>query len=264
MGFFAVFILCWWLLGRVIKSGGDQTPSPRAFSAMFWAMLGGGALYLLLMLASYLFIFSEYEAVRLASLSRYLNTWLAAMVVFMLGWLARVLAAAQGRKAVLPLAAAAALWLALGNPAVVLGGFANAPRLAAQTANVQRRYTQAAQAIRRVDQSPNPRVYVVAIDDLGATLLRLDYELAPQYLPDQFSSIGPDYAEDDLLSLRLTRQEWAEMLAEGYDYVYLFEVKEHFTAEFGPLFQNTADITDGTLLRVTRGEAGLALQKVDG
>ncbi len=124
MGFFALFIAAWALLRRAEK----KEPVATGFTAGFWALLACGAAYVLFMLFGYLFIFSEYEAVRLASLSRYLNTYLAGMAVFMLGWVA-ALAARRPQKRIWPaLAAAAALWLLCGNPAAVLGGFAKAPQ----------------------------------------------------------------------------------------------------------------------------------------
>ncbi|MDL2327311.1 hypothetical protein LJC64_01430 [Ruminococcaceae bacterium OttesenSCG-928-A11] len=255
MGFFALFAGLWALLRLLVPAA-----KRRGFSGAFWVMWGGGLVYVLLMLFSYLFVFNEYESVRLASLSRYLNTWLCGMVVFMLGWLAVVLAETRPVKTMAPLLAAALVWVFLGNPARVLGGFVSAPTLSAQTSNIQRKYTEAAAAIRAVDARENARVYVVAMDDLGATLLRLDYELAPdQYLTDHFSSIGPSYAEDDVLSLRITAAEWARLLDDGFDYVYLYEVNDAFAADFGALFEDPATVTDGTMLQVVRGAGGVTL-----
>lgn len=258
MGFFALFIAAWALLRRAEK----KEPVATGFAGGFWAMLACGAAYVLFMLFGYLFMFSEYEAVRLASLSRYLNTYLAGMAVFMLGWVA-ALAARRPLKRIWPaLAAAAALWLLCGNPAAVLGGFAKAPQNAAAVAAAQNRYGAAAKAIAALGDEEGSRpypVYVVAMDDLGVTLLRMDYELAPAgWLPDHFSSIGPGYAEDDLMSKRLTAEEWAALLQnEGYAYVYLLEINEVFREEFGPLFEG--EPTDGGVYRVQMGNEGLRL-----
>lgn len=244
MGFFAVFLALWALLRR------DMEPQVRRrFTRSFFALFGAGLVYTVLLLLNYLFLFSPYEAVRLASLSRYLNTYLAGALVFLAGW--AVSGVRHGRAQLAALGGGVALWALLSNPPVVLGYLVQAPRQAVQSTANQLPYTQAAQRIREVTAGQElARVYVIAQDDLGITTLRLDYELSPQHLPPHVSSIGPDYLADDLLSQRMNAAQWAQLLEKDYDYVYLFSINDSFVQNFGSLFDGP--MGNGQMFRVEK------------
>lgn len=254
MGFFALFIGAYWLLRRTLGKA-----EKRRWDTGFWGLWLGGLLYVLSLLITYLYFFSEYEAVRLSSLSRYLNTYLVAMLVFLAALLAQVVRRAKTLRGwACGLAAGGALWAVLGQPVQVLRPLVTAPQYAVSTAANLQAYADAADKIAPYADGDTAKVYVVAQDDLGETTLRLGYELFPVALPDHVSSIGPNYAEDDLLSLRITRDEWAQALAAGYEYVYLFRTDEAFVNEFGPLF--AGDITDGAMYRVVPTDGGVTLE----
>lgn len=255
MGFFVVFIGVYLPLRRLLPQGRRQRVDTG-----FWGLWAAGIVYVLGLLFSYLYAFSEYEAVRLASLSRYLNTYLAAMLVFLAGLLVHgVSMAEKPRQWVAALVGGAVLWAVLGQPVAVLAPFVTAPQYAVSSAANAQAYTDAAEAIARFAQGGTVRVYVIAQDDLGATTLRLGYELFPIVLPEHVSSIGPGYAADDLLSLRLTRGEWARMLREGYDLVYLYKTDQAFIEEFGPLFADPGGIQEGRMYRVAAQNGGIVL-----
>ncbi|MDL2214021.1 hypothetical protein LJB76_00495 [Clostridia bacterium OttesenSCG-928-O13] len=256
MGFFVVFAGLWFLLRRLTKA-----EHKKRMDVAFWSLFACGILYVVLLLCNYLFFFSEYEAVRLSSLSRYLNTYAAAMMVFLTAWLACVLPDQNPGRQGVALAAGAAVWTLLSNPPAVLGPLVTAPQHAVFSAAAQQPYTDAAGDIAHYTDEEMAMVYVVAQDDLGMANLRLGYELAPQMLPEHTSSIGPAYAEDDILSRRITRQQWADLLKEeGYQFVYLFKTDEAFLAEFGPLFENGEEIVDGEIYRVLPRENGVVLE----
>lgn len=237
----------------------------RRFTVGFVGLFAAGVVYTVLVLLNYLFVFPEVEAVVLASLSRYLNTYLVAMLLYLAGWLAVVL---PGRK--LPGRAVAALgtaavWLLGSSPSPLhfLGTVLNAPIAAAETDNYQRPYKEAAAAIRSVDASGNPQVFVVAQQDFGRTTLRIDYELLPAHLPEHTSSIGSPYQEDDLWTAPYTAESWAAELQQNYEYVYLFEVDAKFALEFGALFPADAGIVNGAMYAVEKGgNGGIALKRL--
>ncbi len=259
MGFFVVFLGAWLLLRRPLA----KEKRPR-WDAAFWGLWGAGILYTLSLLFTYLYFFNKYEAVRLASLSRYLNTYLAAMLVFLAAWLAHNAAQAKGARGwAPPLLASLGVWTVLSNPVAALGPLATAPQTAVSTTAALQPYAEAAAAITQYAPEDEAMVYVISQDDIGATTLWLDYELFPRRLHEQVSSIGPAYAPDDLLGLRVTREEWAQLLLrEGYAFVYLFHTDDAFNAEFGPLFEDGPE--EKAMYRVLPQNGGTRLEKVTG
>lgn len=241
---------------------------PKAWKKRGRAVLLGAAactvLYTAATLFTYLFWFDPAEATILASLSRYLNTGLTALLVVLAGALGPVLEERRPRAAALAAAGSAAVWLLITSPSPVpiLTNLCHAPLAAAATQNQQRAYTQAAQRIGALysGQQELP-VYVVAQRDYGLTTIKLDYELHPAHLPEHTSSIGSPYEEGDLWTAPFTAQTWAQELAENYEYVYLFQVDDKFTAEFGSLFPE-GSIQNGNLFRVIPTRDGVQLELI--
>ncbi len=263
MAFFAIFAVLFFVLYRMVADPQHK----KRFKIVFLGMFAAGILYTGLVLCNYLFFFSEYEAVRLASLSRYLNTYLVGMFVMLFGWLAVALQGKSLRVQCGGGLAAIALWVFMSNPEVILPQFVNASAYAVQTTAVQNQYTQAANDIRAVSTAEVPPVYVIAQNDIGATAPRLDYELAPQsYLAPQTTSIGVDVSPDDILSQRLSVQEWAQLLLDdGFEYVYLFAVDNTFAADYGELFPGDEWIVNGNMFSVvpTQDGVGVELQPIE-
>ena len=259
MGFFAVFIGAFFLLRFATKEA-----MRASFKIAFWGLWIAGIVYTLLVMCNYLFFFSEYEAVRLASLSRYLNTYIVGMVMLLCGWFAAVLPGKKMGRQLLVGAGAVALWAMLANPGVIMPKILHAPTYAVMTSSVQNQYTDAANAIRAVSGGEEvPKVYVIAKDDIGATIPRLEYELAPGYLPTHTTSIATDVPKGEILSQKLSPKEWADLLQAEYEYVYLFKVDNAFAAEYGMLFPGDETIVDGGMFRVVPAEDGILLELVD-
>ena len=246
--------LVWRLCARA-----DRAPLVTAMAGMGGAL----ALYVLFVLAGYLFWFVETEALMLASLSRYLNTGVLACLLVLAGFGLTALAGLRLRGALAGTTATALLWLALTSPAplTVLGALFHAPAEAAYTRDSARPYQQAAERLASLPAQDDGRlnVYVVSQNDLGLTNLRLNYELAPLYLPEHNSSLGSPYGEADIWTWRCTPEEWAAALAAEYQYVYLYKADESFAAQFAPLFDDAACIGNGNLFRVTHTDAGVRL-----
>ncbi len=259
--FLAVLCLAGLLLYRLMAPGDRRRMGP--------ALLGAGCcavVYTLATLATYLFWFDPVEAKILASLSRYLNTCLTALLVLLAAGVGVVLARRSGRAAAVAAVCCAGFWLLAASPAPgpLLKEMLYAPLAAAQSQNLQRVYTQAAARLKALDpEAQELPVFVVAQQDFGLTTVKLDYELLPAWLPEHTSSIGSPYQEDDLWTQPYTPEGWGKELAEHYEYVYLFDVDEKFVQEFGSLFPDPRGIVDQALFRVVTGPQGVRLEPME-
>lgn len=255
----ALTALVWRLCARA-----DRGPLVTAMAGMGGAL----ALYVLFVLAGYLFWFTETEALLLASLSRYLNAGVLAGLLVLAGFGLPALARLRPAGALAGTAAAALLWVTLTSPDPlgVVTGILQAPELAADTRLSAAPYQEAADRLRDLPAEADGRlpVYVIAQNDTGLTDLRLNYELAPLYLDEQASSIGSLYGENDIWTWDCTAEEWGERLAEGYRYVYLYNADSQFTARFSSLFDGDWAIVNGRLFQVVPQEDGVRLKRVEG
>ncbi len=225
------------------------------------------ALFLVGSMFNYMFVFSQSEAVSLASFYRYEGTVVTACLLVNFALL--LLRAAQHRLSVRMLGCAGTMVsLLLFTQA---GGFVqsliSAPTNAARTQQERVISQHSAQRVASLGQQ-EPRVYFVSINDDRWALMRLIYELVPIGLsnPGQQSSIATanHYGEGEYLSGAIySPEEWGEVLAEQYDYVYLHNIDGYFTTYYRPLFENEDDIINDAMLMVVRSEEGdVTLQRI--
>lgn len=222
-------------------------------------------LYLAAVLVSYLFFFSETEAVILASLSRYINPILVVMcaAVFALTYHITSNTAVNIAK----IAACGCLWVAVTSPSAknVAENLIKANIHAATTANSAAYYSSACQKILDITDNFSKNIYVIYQQDFGLTPIKFDYYMQPYTFPECATSIGTPYDDGDIWTAYYTDRQWSQLLREKYEYVYLMDVDDKFINEFSSVFENPADISDGTMFKVNKDADGTALlQKTEG
>lgn len=253
----ALTVLVWKLCVKA-----DRAPLVTAMAGMGVSL----ALYVLFVLAGYLFWFTEAEALMLASLSRYLNAGVLACLLVLAGFGLPALSGLRLRGVLAGTAATALLWVLLTSPDPwsVVNKILHAPDEAALTLETVAPYREAADRLCVLPAEEDGRlpVYVIAQSDAGLAQLRLNYELAPLYLDEHATSIGSPYGEADIWTLDCTAEEWGEVLRQSYQYVYLYSVDSQFAAEFLPLFDGDASNVNGNLLRVETTDTDVHLEVV--
>lgn len=238
-----------------------QKADRRRFGPALWGASICAVLYTVSTLVTYLFWFAQSEAVILASLSRYLNTCLTAILIVLAACVGPILAQRKAAGTAVGAVGCAAVWLLAASPSPmpILTDMAKAPLASARTQNMERPYAESAAVIRALypaDAEELP-VFIVSQRDYGLTTLRLDYELAPAHLPEHTSSIGSPYEEGDMWTQPYTPETWSEELIQNYEYVYLYQIDEKFLTEFGSLFNDPKEIQNWTLYKVVPQSDGL-------
>lgn len=222
------------------------------------------ALYMFMVLVNYLFLFSEFEAVILASLSRYINSFLVAMVVLLGGFAAyKAVTTENAVKKAAVLAFGFALWFMLTSPSAVsvINNIAKANIHAAATANSANYYTDAADKILEISSGNPKRVYVIYQHDYALTTIKLGYYMQPVEAGDYYTSIGSEYEENDIWTYPYTPETWSDELRKNYDYVYLMAVDDKFYDEFYTLFQNPEDIQNDKMFIIDKTSADTVILK---
>jgi hypothetical protein len=90
------------------------------------------------------------------------------------------------------------------------------------------------------------------------------YELTPVKGAEWLHwSIGSLHHEEDVWTTYITLDEWLDMLKDDYTYVYLEHIDELFIEEFAGAFEDTSQIQDRSLFRVTERNGSIVLVFVE-
>jgi hypothetical protein len=231
-------------------------PIKRRNTILLVFLLIGCIGYVTSLLFMYLFTFSPYEAVRLASYTRYLGTFFLALTLILFYRIADVyarsihvcLAGIFKRKAI----ALLVLVLVLSASIFIY------PK--AKTFLISWRFTQTIRApytqIEKYQSlfTPEDKIYLIAQHTNGYAFWILRYNLTPIRTQNIYGSwsLGGPYDATDVWYRDITPQAFKEELIAGYAYVYIYKYDERFIAQYGALFANVDDIKNQTLFRVDR------------
>lgn len=224
------------------------------------AFAGSAGLFLAFvvsLLASYLFAFDPEEAVVLASFYRYLSSLITSMVVFAAGMLCWALCAAEKKSLQFTLAVlAVALVLPFATSRNFVTLLLNAPTAAAQTHHDRYLYQRTAAYIRQLGQS-DPLLYLITANDAGKTQLIVGYELLPQTLPEQATIIAAEPSKEPWVK-QYSAEEWSQLLAKEYDYVYIHCPEDQFVRDYISVFEDESQVVVDRMFEVVQQPDGTA------
>ncbi len=204
---------------------------------------------------SYMYKFSEYEAVRLASFFRYMNTVFLMLYVFMVCLAVYAVANLKKLKAV-------------GALAVVLISIMLVPRY---EINVELSGFAAEKSLWGIEDihaladytnevcNGKGNICFIAQEDNGFYKLVYTSLVKPNKVYPYWS-IGEAFYEDDVYTQEISCSEWKEMLLKEYDYVELYKLNDYFYENYSDAFLNPEEIGEGCFFKVNK-ETGL-LEKV--
>ena len=207
-------------------------------------------IYVIGLLALYLFTFTEYDAINTAAYNRYLSTALVGTFVFL-----TVCILAHFFNTVLqlkkPIALLCLIFFVFGlsrqymrykKEEVVRIGFSNT-------------WTSTAESLDFDYQKD--KIYFICQNSNGQEYWFFRYAITPVNTNSGSAgsaspwSIGTPYNSEDVWTKNITCEEWQSILVqEKYNYVYLYNVDEQFKSEFGNAFENPEEISSKHIYRV--------------
>jgi len=237
------------LLKRKIKTVG--------FGVLIGYFIYAGGLLLL-----YLFTYSQYEATTLASLSRYMNTYLIGFffIAFAIGmdvlnqqlekfnWILRT---------VLFCLCAATLIKCIFVPFVpfkeIQPDFEG--RAVDYSVNFRDDYDDITRYTNKLDYRTD-RIYFITQNTDGYGYWITRYLVTPIAIePNYLWSLGTKYSNNDLWTKDLSVSQWKEVLMNEYTYVYLYNIDQSFIDRYGSLFEKRSAITSKSMYRVDKTNA---------
>lgn len=207
--------------------------------------------YLFLLLILYLWKFSEYEAIQLASWNRYVGTVFEGLFYFLTVIVIdeTLLKKEIFNKNLLIMF----IILVLGiNPFDIK---ALLHRDVYSTIAFRKPFNMTSEIVSTNLKNEKKSIYFVSQYSQG-----LDYWIFKYTNRNNINnintgftwSLGEKYDDNDIWTTNISSDEWLEILLEDYDYVYLFRVDDKFIDNFGLLFEDNELIDNDCLYKVDK------------
>jgi len=246
-----------WLsaLGVIIVAVAQKGQRLKYFVILF-LIAAGAVAYHLFLLWTYLFYFTEYEGVRLASFDRYSWTYMLSWTLLAVSLLTTRLNMSKIKMAlVFPvLLVMAALYWVPNKFYADFTGIRSEPVALGQKKKVIALADQVKKYIK-----PGERVYFIAQNTNGYEKHMFDYEMIP-FLPNNCWSVGAKYNEGDVWSCDRPLEE----LISGYDYLAIYNADQRFWDDNAGLFPvNRKNSQQGIYKIISRDGKVAALQSVN-
>ena len=226
----------------------------------FCTIFIGELLYIFLMLVLYLLMFSEQEALSLASFDRYMGIYLTAILFFIIFI---TIARSVEQKNYNFLIILLLIIIINSNVSVFISNIYNNKNNIEKTHIRRQSYISAANRIKnKVDKNKKYKFYIIVQNSAGMEKWMLRYEIRDilKEMNEGFTwSLGEKYSEDDIWTLNISQYKFKEIIfKENYDYIYLYIVDDRFIKKYGSIFEGN-DIHSDQLYRVNRDKNILEL-----
>lgn len=217
---------------------------------MFWIILVQCCTYILGLCILYMFKFSDYEAVRLASFERYINT------AFVSVWMIIVLLAVDFIQQLSPkqnIAAALLLGVTMVcTPWPNVASFLDRSAVVNSIA-IRQPYESVISSFKQFDKPQEEKIWVISQEDKGLDFWIMRYSMRPNRVDNSWAwSIGEPFYDGDIWTRSINAQEWQNLLAEGYDYVILYNINDYFVESFATVFAHPEDIQKNAIYRFNK------------
>lgn len=204
--------------------------------------------YIVGLVIMYMFKFSEYEALGLASIDRYLG------IVFSSVWILIVLLALHYFSVIAERKYATGLLLLgimlLVTPIQYVKSYFNRESVQESIA-VRSRYEKLCSLIEEVVPE-QANVFLVSQADNGFDRLVLRYSIRPRRASSEFWSVGKPFYEEDVYTYEMDAEQWMDYLVAEFDYVALYKVNDYFLANFEKLFEPDGPIEDNMVYYINK------------
>lgn len=220
----------------------------------FCAMIIGGILYTVFILFVYLSIFSSYEAVMLASYSRYILSYFIGIFIFLLIFLfqdSRLIFQKKNLLANLKVILLIVLllssfsYLFYKNLNTIKTNIIEARDSVHNIRGMRDGYDQILVWEKYFSEIDNKELYIISPGDQGYDYLAMIHTLYPVHIEwkqDYSVALEPYYPElNDPWTKIFTAEEWQNYVIEKYKFIFVFSYDEKFKEIYGHFFDELAN-----------------------
>jgi hypothetical protein len=216
--------------------------------------------YLTILLFLYLTIFSENEALGLASFERYVNIYLAALAIVVSYKVVHAIYETP-RNSNLPMFVW--VWIVVlffqSTPGNLIS-YVNSPN--AYSDALRANYKGASWLISEMNLKSDDKVWIIAQHTVGFEFYMFQYEMLPAGVGKIPFSIGSPYGPGDLWTdSKMTPSKWDSRLND-FDYVFVYSATDSFIKEFGKMFDDPESLNKTSFYSIEHNSDGNRMIKV--
>ncbi|MCQ2530181.1 MAG: hypothetical protein MJ086_02895 [Lachnospiraceae bacterium] len=213
----------------------------------------GYAAYAGALLFMYVYMFTDYEGINLASMDRYMCTYILGAVIFFAFMIVhKIITRFGGFGNILILIPIAAVLIFV--PWKKISADLITPQETIEKTKARRMEYENVEKLPQQLDSTKDRVYFICQDSNGYEYQVSYYLATPVSLSYDYEmgwSLGSPYSEKDVWTLDFSAEDWEKALIDGgYTYVYVYNADKQFRGLYGSLFENPAAISDNTCYKV--------------
>ncbi|NLC96397.1 MAG: hypothetical protein GX675_02375 [Erysipelotrichaceae bacterium] len=216
-------------------------------------------IYIIGLAATYMYNFSEYEALAVASFQRYMNIILTMILIFVFILMLNIFIKTKTYKNII---LKMIFVIVLSAPYISLFNFIHRDNVQ-QSIAIRYPYVEIVEKANTLIDKKHSKIYVISQEDKGLDLLVLKYNLRPAQINDKEWSIGVPFYEGDIWTSDLNAKKWQNtLLTENYDYVLIYRLNDYFVENYKYNFKNTKDIGENKLYRLNKDTGLLELVEI--
>lgn len=239
----------------LLTKGAKERMRSIVFSVL---VIAGYVLYACALLYMYNHLFTAYEGTSLASIDRYMATFLLGAVIFFLYMIFERIFERFGGFGNILILIPIALVLVFTPWSKVVKDMFDCKDTVRETIDKRADYYKVEEFAKDLDYQKD-RVYFIAQNTNGYEYQVSYYLATPTSLSYDYEmgwSLGFPYSDKDVWTLDMSKDEWEEALLSGkYTYVYLYQVDKQFRTRFGELFEYETAISNNSAFKVeTEGD----------
>lgn len=220
-------------------------------------LIVGGVLYTVGLMVLYFFRFGEYEAVNLASFSRYLGTYWAGVAVFITAMLVSAMGQKQDKNL---LVAASAGWLVFAMVVAPISNFFTlASNPGASSQQLRSQFAPLAQQAQMAGIEKGSKVWIIAQHTSGFEYWIYRYMILQAHVNQGSWSIGTKSGDGDMWTTEMDQAEWAKQLGD-YEFVVFLSANETFMNEFGGIFKDQTQLNSTNTFKVVKQGDSVVLE----
>lgn len=205
----------------------------------------------------YMFSFWDYDAVRLASMNRFLN------IVFLSSWMLIIILCIHAvsvwttdrAQTVCVLSALLVITPMKDILSVVSGVNVR------KSVSIRKPYEPLNELIQKYCDG-NDRIFFISQDDSGFDYWVTRFNARPNVINSGVWAIGKSDYEGGLYTYDYTPEEWQQILIKDYNYVALYALNDYFYEHYAVLFEDPTQISENALYRIDR-KSGLLIRCSD-
>lgn len=245
-----------WLsvLGLIVVAVAQKAQRLKYF-VILCLIAAGAVAYHLFLLWTYLFYFTEYEGIRLASFDRYSWTYMLSWTLLVVSLLITKLTLSKTKMALIfsVLLVLAALYWAPNKFYADFTGIRSEPVALGQ----KKKVIALAEELKKFIK-PGERAYFIAQNTNGYEKHMFDYEMIP-FLPNNCWSVGAKYNESDVWSCN----QPLEMLLTGYSYLAIYNADQRFWDENASLLPAAKNEREGIYKIISKDGKIVEIKKLN-